>query len=68
MIAATADPTLRVAEEELQVLRRRLADAVAFIHDPAFDRDARQGLAERLGLPGPRTNETRKENHHGSDE
>ncbi|MGW8702856.1 hypothetical protein ACWGOK_39125 [Streptomyces eurythermus] len=45
---------LRAAEDELAKLRRLLALTVAFIHDPAHDRDARTALARRLGLPEPR--------------
>jgi hypothetical protein len=52
--AATAQ-ALRAAEDELQHLRGLLAVAVAFIHDPAYDAYARRTLANRLGLPGPRT-------------
>lgn len=44
---------LSTAEDDNAVLRGRLALAVAFIHDPAFDRDARIALAQRLGLPEP---------------
>jgi hypothetical protein len=59
------DQTLRDAENELKIHRERAAHVVAFIHDPAYDRDARQGLAERLGLPGPCTIETPKGPRHG---
>lgn len=45
---------LATAEDDNAVLRSRIALAVAWIHDPAFDRDARIGLAQRLGLPEPR--------------
>lgn len=44
---------LATAENDTAVLRGRLAIAVAFIHDPALDRDARIALAQRLGLPEP---------------
>lgn len=44
---------LTKAEDELKALRQRVAQAVAFIHDPAYDRDARIALAQRLGLPEP---------------
>jgi hypothetical protein len=47
-------PLLATAENDLAVLRARIALAVAWIHDPAVDRDARTALAQRLGLPGPR--------------
>lgn len=46
---------LRTAEDELQHLRGLLAVAVAFIHDPTTDDHARRVLANRLGLPEPRT-------------
>ncbi|WP_069874532.1 hypothetical protein [Streptomyces malaysiensis] len=46
---------LRIAEDELQVLRGFKADVVAFIHEPAHDLEARRSLAERLGLHPPRT-------------
>lgn len=65
MIAAAADTALQAAENELQTLRRRLAQAVAFIHDPAYDLTARQALAQRLELPGPRTEAPGKEHFHG---
>lgn len=45
---------LATAENDLAVLRSRIALAVAYIHDPAVDRDARISLAQRLGLPEPR--------------
>ena len=45
---------LTKAEDELKILRQRIAQAAAFIRDPAFDRDARIALAQRLGLPEPR--------------
>ena len=45
---------LATAESDLAVLRARIALTVAFIHDPAVDRDARIALAQRLGLPEPR--------------
>ena len=43
---------LATAENDLAVLRGRIA--VAFIHDPAYDRDARTALAKALDLPEPR--------------
>jgi hypothetical protein len=45
---------LATAENDLAVLRARIALAVAYIHDPTIDRDARLILAQRLELPGPR--------------
>lgn len=54
------DDPLRTAEDDLKVYRERAAKVAAFINDPAYDLTARQALAERLGLPGPRTNEIGK--------
>jgi hypothetical protein len=56
---------LRTAEDDLQVLRGLLAEAVAFIHDPAYDDTARRALARRLNLPEPRTYATRKDTGDG---
>lgn len=58
---AATDPALRAAEDELQVLRGRLARVAAFIHDPAYDLTARTALAQTLGIPSPRTNKLRKD-------
>ncbi|WP_158102527.1 hypothetical protein [Streptomyces africanus] len=44
---------LRRAEDELQKLRRMVANTVAFIHDQAYDETARRALAQALGLPEP---------------
>lgn len=44
---------LRSAEEDLQLLRGRLRKVAEFIHDPAFDLEARRALAQRLDLPAP---------------
>jgi hypothetical protein len=44
---------LATAENDLAVLRSRIALTVAFIHDPAYDDTARRALAKRLGLPEP---------------
>ncbi|QBJ94483.1 hypothetical protein D0Z67_29385 (plasmid) [Streptomyces seoulensis] len=44
---------LATAENDLAVLRSRIALTVAFIHDPTQDRDARTNLARRLQLPEP---------------
>lgn len=52
---AATDPALRAAEDELQVLRGRLALVAAFIHDPAYDLTARTALAQSLRLPLPRS-------------
>jgi hypothetical protein len=46
-------PLLATAEDDNAVLRARVALAVAWIHDPAYDRDARIALAQALGLPQP---------------
>ncbi|GAA3372232.1 hypothetical protein GCM10017744_102910 [Streptomyces antimycoticus] len=46
---------LRIAEDEVRVFRGFKATVVAFIHDTAHDPEARRSLAERLGLPPPRT-------------
>ncbi|MEU8469524.1 hypothetical protein AB0F30_16640 [Streptomyces sp. NPDC029006] len=44
---------LNTAEDDNAVLRARLALTVAWIHNPAFPRDARLALAQALGLPEP---------------
>jgi hypothetical protein len=44
---------LATAEQDLAVLRGRLALTVAFIHDPTHDHTARRALAQALGLPEP---------------
>ncbi|MFF8910574.1 hypothetical protein [Streptomyces olivaceoviridis] len=46
-------PLLATAENDLAILRSRIALTVAYIHDPAVNRDARINLAQRLGLPKP---------------
>jgi hypothetical protein len=46
-------PLLATAEDDLAVLRWRIALTVAFIHDPAHNRDARIALARHLELPEP---------------
>lgn len=61
---AATDPVLHDAEEELAVHRQRTALVVGFIHNSAFDRDARIALAQLLGLPQP-GNDTRKDSAHG---
>jgi hypothetical protein len=63
VIAAT-DPTLKAAEDELQVRRGRDALISGFIHNPAYDRDSRIALARLLDLPRP-GNDTRKDTSHG---
>ncbi|MFG2532785.1 hypothetical protein [Streptomyces sp. NPDC048516] len=44
---------LRAAEDELARLRTWAALIVSFIHNPAYDRDARIACAQTLGLPEP---------------
>ncbi|WP_416520071.1 hypothetical protein [Streptomyces achromogenes] len=44
---------LVTAENDLAVLRARIALTTAFIHDPAHAHDARTALAQALGLPAP---------------
>ncbi|MGV9278121.1 hypothetical protein [Streptomyces griseosporeus] len=45
---------LATAENDLAILRTKIALTVAFIHDPTHDRDARTALAQALELPEPR--------------
>jgi hypothetical protein len=45
---------LDAAEDDLALLRGRLAIVVTWIHNPAHDRAAREALARDLHLPGPR--------------
>lgn len=47
-------PALLTAENDLAILRARIALVAAFIHNPAYDHTARTALATALGLPGPR--------------
>jgi hypothetical protein len=58
---AAPHPDLKAAEDGLKVTRAQLDLVAGFIHDPAYDRDARIALARLLSLPAPRTNETRKD-------
>ncbi|MFF9204310.1 hypothetical protein ACF1AE_21320 [Streptomyces sp. NPDC014986] len=44
---------LAEAENELARLRRIVADTAAWIHDDAYDSEARRALARRLKLPEP---------------
>jgi hypothetical protein len=44
---------LDAAEDDLALLRARLALVARFIHDPTHDRAAREALARELALPGP---------------
>ncbi|MFH8581679.1 hypothetical protein [Streptomyces zaomyceticus] len=45
---------LTTAEDDLAVLRARLALVATWIHNPAYDATARTALARDLGLPEPR--------------
>ncbi|MFD7995574.1 hypothetical protein [Streptomyces mexicanus] len=44
---------LATAENDLAVLRGRIAIVAAWIHNDAFDDTARRALAQALGLPEP---------------
>lgn len=44
---------LDTQEDDLALLRGRLALVTAFIHNPTYDTTARQALAHDLHLPGP---------------
>lgn len=46
-------PALICAENDLALLRARLALVTGHIHNPAYDHTARQALAQALGLPEP---------------
>jgi hypothetical protein len=45
---------LRAAEDDLALLRARLALVAAWIHNPVYDDTARRALAQALNLPEPR--------------
>lgn len=45
--------TLDAAEDDLAILRGRLAIVTRFIHNPTYDATARQALAQDLQLPAP---------------
>ena len=45
---------LATAENDLALLRGRIALVTAWIHNPDYDHTARTALAQALGLPGPR--------------
>lgn len=45
---------LASAEDDLAVLRARIAIVATWIHNPAYDATARIALARDLGLPEPR--------------
>jgi hypothetical protein len=47
-------PALLAAENDLAILRVRLALVATFIHNPHYDITARTALAQALGLPEPR--------------
>jgi hypothetical protein len=40
-------------EDDLALLRARIAIVATFIHNPAYDRTAREALAQALNLPAP---------------
>jgi hypothetical protein len=42
------------AENDLAILRARLAIVTAWIHDQAYDDTARRALAQALSLPEPK--------------
>ncbi|MFI2620452.1 hypothetical protein [Streptomyces sp. NPDC018584] len=44
---------IATAENDLALLRSRLAVVTTFIHDPAHEHTARAALAQALGLPEP---------------
>lgn len=50
----TRHPDLLSAENDLALLRGRIAIVATFIHNPAYDDTARRALAQALGLPEPR--------------
>ncbi|MEV8248142.1 hypothetical protein AB0R01_30870 [Streptomyces rochei] len=45
---------LATVENDLAILRGRIAIVATFIHNPAYDHTARRALAQALGLPEPR--------------
>ncbi|GHB15403.1 hypothetical protein GCM10010330_81000 [Streptomyces tendae] len=44
---------ITTAENDLALLRGRIAIVATFIHNPAYDDTARRALAQALGLPEP---------------
>ncbi|WP_329126191.1 hypothetical protein [Streptomyces sp. NBC_01353] len=56
-LCATHAPLLASAENDLALLRARLAIVTTWIHNPAYDETARAALARNLGLPAPATNQ-----------
>ena len=53
-------PDLIAAENDLALLRGRIAIVTTFIHDPAYDTTARRALAQALQLPAPAAPEWRR--------
>jgi ribosomal protein S15P/S13E len=51
-------PDLLSAENDLALLRGRLALVTTFIHNHAYDDTARRALAQTLGLPEPTPEKT----------
>lgn len=49
---------LATAENDLAILRARIAVVTAFIHNPTYDDTARRALAQALQLPEPRPDRT----------
>ena len=58
---ATRHPDLLSAENDLALLRGRLAIVTTWIHNPTYDDTARRALAQALGLPEPTPLKTRQE-------
>lgn len=55
---AERHPNLLSAEQDLAILRGRLAIVTRFIHNPIHDRAAREALARDLQLPAPTQDRT----------
>jgi hypothetical protein len=53
------------AENDLAILRARLAIVARFIHNPTYDDTARRALAQALGLREPTAPKTAPEKTHG---
>jgi hypothetical protein len=53
------------AENDLAILRARLAIVARFIHNPTYDDTARRALAQALGLREPAALKTASEKTHG---
>ena len=58
-------PDLLTAENDLALLRARLAIVTTWIHEPSWDDTARRTLAHRLGLPEPTNHTPAPETPHG---